>query len=188
MKRRDLLKSALLGTGAAVTGQAQVHRGWHPHVAAAAAAAGKAEEAAWKPLLFDGHQNETVVALSELIIPASDTPGAKEAQVNQYIDLMLHDVEPDKGHAFLMGLGWLDGYAIRKHGSPFVKCGADQQTVMLRSLDGATDEELKPGAEFFARLKSLTAQGYYTSKIGIDELNKGGRVPSTFGCQHDSHA
>ena len=43
----------------------------------------------WKPLLLDEHQNETLIILSDLIIPATDTPGAKEALVNRYIDLVL---------------------------------------------------------------------------------------------------
>jgi hypothetical protein len=87
-----------------------------------------------------------------------------------------------------MGLGWLDGYAIRLHNAPFVNCTAAQQIEMLKALDGADDPELKPGADFFREIKRYTIGGYYTSKIGIDELNKGGRVPSTFACEHDGHA
>ena len=132
-------------------------------------------------MLFDEHQNETVVALSELIIPATDTPGAKDARVNEYIDLMLHDVAPDRGHAFLKGLGWLDGHAIGLHGAPFVALEDAQQVAILESLDGSEDPRLKAGAEFFARLKRLTVEGYYTSRIGIAELNKHG-VPASFGC------
>jgi hypothetical protein len=184
MNRRQLIKSAVLAsTGSALGGQT------HTHLAPASAAAAQAAQGeAWKPMVFDGHQNETVIALSELIIPATDTPGAKAAKVNEYIDLMLHDVAEDKGHSFLMGLGWLDGYAIRKHNAPFVGCTEAQQVEMLKSLDGATDPELQPGAEFFRDVKKLTVDGYYTSKIGIDELNKGGRVPATFACEHESHA
>ena len=153
---------------------------------APAVAAQASAEAAWTPLLFDAHQNETVVALTELVIPATDTPGAKAAKVNEYIDLMLHDVEPDKGHAFLKGLGWLDGRAIGLHGAPFVALGESDQVAILESIDGAKDPELAPGAEFFARLKRLTVEGYYTSRIGIAELNKNG-VPSTFACEHETH-
>ncbi len=138
-------------------------------------------------MLFDSHQNETVVALSELVIPTTDTPGAEAAKVNEYIDLMLHDVAPDKGHGFLKGLGWLDGHAISLHGSPFVALEEKRQIAILESLDKAEDPELAAGAEFFARLKRLTVEGYYTSRIGIAELNKHG-VPSTFACEHGDHA
>jgi hypothetical protein len=180
LKRREILKGVVAGAGAvAAPAAAQQHQ----HAAGQAAGAPGASE--WKPLLFDAHQNETVVALSEMIIPATDTPGAKEAKVNEYIDLILHDGPPERRNGFLAGLAWLDGYAIRQHEKPFVRLTADQQTAMLRGLDGATDTSLKPGVDFFNDLKRLTVSGYYTTKIGIDELNKGGRVPATFGCTHN---
>ncbi len=189
MNRRQLLKSAILGSGAAVSlpAHSPAATPLAANAAASMAAAQAAQAGAWKPLVFDEHQNRTVVALTELMIPATDTPGAKQARVNEYIDLVLHDVEPDLGHRFLMGLGWLDGYALRRHGAPFVDCSEEKQVAMLAALDGAKEPDLEPGAEFFADLKRLTVEGYYTSKIGIDELNKGG-VPETFGCQHDGHA
>ena len=184
MKRRDLIKSAVLGAGAAATSSAQ-----HVHVTtiAPAAAAAAHAEAAWTPTVFDAHQNETVIGLTELIIPTTDTPGAKAAKVNEYIDLMLADVAEDHGHAFLKGLGWLDGHSIKLHKAPFVKLSEAQQVKILETLDGAKEEELQPGGDFFKELKRMTVTGYYTSKIGIAELNKDG-VPSTFACTHESHA
>ncbi len=181
MQRRDWIKSALAGTGAAAAAPLVTQIAPAPAAAAQASA-----DVAWTPLLFDAHQNETVVALTELVIPETDTPGAKAAKVNEYIDLMLHDVESDKGHGFLKGLGWLDGHAISRHGAPFVALDEKDQVAILESLDEATDPELAIGAEFFSRLKRLTVEGYYTSRIGIAELNKHG-VPSTFACEHDTH-
>lgn len=182
LKRRDLLRTAILGGAAAGSAGAQ-----HVHVKTIAAAQAAASNGPWTPQVLDAHQNETVIALSELIIPETDTPGAKAAKVNEWVDLYLADLAEDKGHGFLMGLGWLDGYAIKQHGQPFVKLTESQQVAILEKLDGATEEELQPGAEFFQEIKSLTVQGYYTSKIGIDELNKDG-VPETFACTHGSHA
>ncbi len=96
MKRRDILKTALFGTGAALSGQGPSHSNHLAANAAAAAAAAEAGEAGtWQPLLFDSHQNKTVVALTDLIIPATDTPGAKASNVNAYIDLVLNDGEPE---------------------------------------------------------------------------------------------
>jgi len=184
MERRDLIKSALLGAGAAASGVAAER---HVHVTTIAPAAAQAAAAAWEPLLFDAHQNETVIALTELIIPTTDTPGAKAAKVNEYIDLMLHDAAEDKGHSFIMGLGWLDGHALKLHDKPFVGLEEAQQVEILEALDGAEDPELKTGADFFRDLKQRTVSGYYTSRIGIDELNKDG-VPATFACTHESHA
>ncbi len=138
-------------------------------------------------MLFDEHQNATVVVLSELIIPETDTPGAKAAKVNEYIDLMLHDVADDQGHEFLKGLGWLDGHAHGLHGAPFVALEEEQQVAVLESIDGSEDPGLASGAAFFRRMKRLTVEGYYTSRIGIAELNKNG-VPATFACEHPTHA
>ncbi|MCB1020055.1 MAG: gluconate 2-dehydrogenase subunit 3 family protein [Acidobacteria bacterium] len=183
LKRRDLLKNALLGAAAASPAAAQQH----VHVTTIAPAQAAATGAAWKPQILDDHQNETVIVLSELIIPTTDTPGGKAAKVNEWVDLYLADLAEDKGHSFLMGLGWLDGYAIKQHGEPFVKLTEPQQVAILEKLDGAKEEDLAPGAQFFKDIKGLTVQGYYTSKIGIDELNKDG-VPETFACTHDSHA
>src|SRR5438445_11766535 len=81
MKRRDLLK---LGASVATTpalGIAQEH---------GHAATGTAKPAAeWIPELFDDHQNQTVIALVDLIIPATDTPGATAALVNRHMDHIL---------------------------------------------------------------------------------------------------
>jgi hypothetical protein len=186
MKRRDLIKSVVLGAGAAATGSAQQH----VHVteiapAPAAAAAGASQ--AWAPQVFDEHQNQTVIGLTELIIPETDTPGAKAAKVNEYIDLYLHDLAQDNGHSFLKGLGWLDGYALKLHQKPFINLTEQQQTAILEKLDAGEEDGLAPGAEFFRQVKKLTVTGYYTSKIGIAELNKDG-VPETFACTHESHA
>jgi hypothetical protein len=50
------------------------------------------------------------------------------------------------------------------------------------------DKERGPGNNFFRQVKALTARIYYNTQIGYQELNKGGRVPKTFGCSHGTHA
>src|SRR5579863_1923251 len=90
-----------------------------------------AQEAArgdWKPSFLDDHQNETVIALTDLIIPATDTPGAKAALVNRYVDLFLRDGDPIQAAGVIAGLNWLDGHSIQQHGHPFVRLTAAQQT------------------------------------------------------------
>src|SRR6202022_5129383 len=63
----------------------------------------------WKPLFLDEHQNETLIVLSDLMIPATDTPGAKEALVTRYIDLVLAADTHENQRAFLNCIGYLDG-------------------------------------------------------------------------------
>ncbi len=177
MNRRRLLTRTLAGAGAVATAKAQK-------------IAPKTSGDGWKPRFFDNHQNETVVALTDLIIPATDTPGAKQAQVNRFIDLMLSASPAEAQRRFLQGLAWLDGYSLRTYGAPFVKCSASQQTNILKSLDSnpGSSPELKPGAAFFREIKRRTVSGYYSSKAGYAELNKGGRVPASFGCTHSGHS
>src|SRR5437667_2963061 len=124
MKRRDLLK---LGASAATAPVAFAQQ--------AAKTAAIAPQSAWTPQLFDAHQNETVVALTERIIPATDTPGAKAAFVKRHLDRLLHDGPAADQERFLQGLAWLDGYAIREKGKPFVRCSEPEQIALLEVLD-----------------------------------------------------
>jgi len=212
-ERLDLLKSAAGATTLPVFGQHE-----HPQ----SAPGSQPTAPAWKAKLFDAHQLETVAVLADRIIPATDTAGAREARVHEYIDLMLHDGPAEPRADFIKGLGWLDGYALRLHGEPFVRCNAADQQSILAALSRFTpgtgqtlnragtpdraaeidrpikppvrpgpateaDPDLSPGARFFLQVKMLTIDGYYTTPIGIQELNKGGRVPAGFGCHHDEH-
>ncbi|MBL8176628.1 MAG: gluconate 2-dehydrogenase subunit 3 family protein [Bryobacterales bacterium] len=155
---------------------------------AAGALPALSQTAAWKPKVLDAHQNETVIALTELIIPATDTPGAKAAQVNRYIDLLLADGAATDRDRFLDGLAFLDGFAIRQHKAPFVKCTSAQQTAVLETLDRGGDASLESGHRFFRMAKQLTSRIYYATEIGFRELNKGGRAPAKYGCTHsDQH-
>lgn len=149
-----------------------------------AAWAAQAAKPGWRPSVLDDHQNETVITLTELIIPATDTPGAKAARVNRYIDLFLRDGAREQRERFVAGLNWLDGYALREHGHPFVHCSPAEQTAMLEALDQGSGA----GRNFFRQVKTLTSRIYYNTQIGYQELNKGGRVPASFGCKHSEHA
>ncbi len=148
-------------------------------VAVPAAALGQQVE--WKPLTLDAHQNQTVVVLSDLIIPATDTPGARDANVNRYIDLFLTDGSEADRNRFLEGLGQLDGYAVRKFGKTFIDATKDQQITILKEFSAGTAG--KPSQNFFTQAKMLTSRIYYNTAIGFRELNKGGRVPRSFACK-----
>lgn len=171
MNRRDILKlTATLATAPA-------------GLAAQEEAAAKATAASWTPAVLDAHQEATVVALCELMIPATDTPGAKEAQVDRYVDLFLRDGPSEESAQFLDGLGWLDGYARRRFGHAFVSCTREQQTAVLEALSSSREPGLAPGRRFFEAAKDLIARIYYNTEAGYAELNKGGRVPGSFACR-----
>jgi len=201
--RRDALKKMAVGAGAMtafpILGQAGVtpamaRAAAHMHGAQqAAAAAGVQPDPNWKPLFFDPHQNETVIALTELIIPQTDTPGAKAALVNRFIDLMLNDEDADKRKSFIQGLAWLDGRSLKTHGKPFADLSAQQQTELLTLFadPGNKSPEDEPGVRFFDDIKGWTIYGYYTSQPGmVQELHYGGgdyheEFPGA--CTHPEH-
>lgn len=181
MNRRELFRIGATGAATATLGAQHQHP-------VTDAAKQQAASPAWKPTVFDAHQNETVIALTECIIPATDTPGAKAALVNRYIDLFLRDGEPKRREQFLEGLSWLDGYSIRRAGLPFVRLAEDGQVSVLEALDKGGDPALATGHAFFRMVKAMTASIYYATEIGHQELNKGGRVPAGFGCDGANHA
>lgn len=174
MQRRDVFKFGALAAAAttATTAEAQT----------AAKSAGIA--AAWKPEAMDAHQNETLAAAADLIIPDTDTPGARAAGVHRHIDKLLAAGDDEQRHRFIGALNWLDGYAIEKHDRPFVKCSKEQQIALLTAMDEGNEDGMpQSGQMVFRGIKGLVSRVYYATETGFRELNKGGRVPKTFGCQ-----
>jgi hypothetical protein len=180
MKRRDILKLATSAAVVPAAGIAQQHEHSSPSPAAKA-------EPAWAPLFFDQHQHRTVVVLIDLIIPTTDTPGAKAALVDRHMDHLLGASPEESKQTIREGVGWLDGFTIRTEGKPFVRCEAERQVAILKVLDAGEQPDLAPGHRFFQRMKQLTVQLYYATEIGFNELNKGGRVPQSFACAHTEH-
>jgi len=147
----------------------------------------------WKPLFLDEHQNETLIALSDLIIPATDTPGAKEALVNRYIDLVLAADTHENQREFLNNLAYLDGESIRRYKAAFRYLSREDQNDLLHALayPGAISEwtgEALPdiGHTHFEELKKRIGIAYYNSQIGTRELGWDGNYTHGIyqGCEH----
>jgi hypothetical protein len=143
-------------------------------------------------------QNEVVVAMIDLIIPATTTPGAKEARVNEFMDLILTDwATPEERDNFLTGLNGVDTQSENLFGKKFLHSSAEQQTALLRVLDDtvdwhreilphhgsvpAKDRETQLHGEFFRVFKTMTLHGYYTSEIGFTKELQLEIIP---GAQH----
>jgi len=134
----------------------------------------------FEPQFFDAHQLETVAVIADLIIPRTDTPGARDALVHQHLDGLLSENRADVQTAFLEGLWWLDGYSMRVHSRPFLELDSITQMATLSDLSAAASPDLKPGKDFVANAKRWTARIYYSTEIGIAELNKEDRVPAAY--------
>ncbi|HEX4628802.1 MAG TPA: gluconate 2-dehydrogenase subunit 3 family protein, partial [Gemmatimonadales bacterium] len=86
--------------------------------------------------VLDAHQRETVATMAELIIPTTDTPGARAAQVHDFIDLLLAEWAPDDQRAqFLAGLQDVDARARTAYGTDFLTATAAQRGELLKTLD-----------------------------------------------------
>jgi glucoside 3-dehydrogenase (cytochrome c) hitch-hiker subunit len=146
----------------------------------------------WTLRVLTARQNEAVVTLTELIIPQTDTPGAKAARVNRFIDAVLHDARPADRDSFLRGLAWMDERSRALFGKDFLGATAAEQTALLTRLskEGNPDGEDRIGIEFFQAIKSMTINGYYTTEIGLrQELGDDGQLflGQFLGCTHPEH-
>lgn len=144
----------------------------------------------WVPSVLTASQLETVGTLVELIIPTTETPGAKAALVDRYVDGVLSTADADIRANFLNGLAWLDTRSASLFGGPFNAVTAPQQIDLLTRLAAAPSQEADTGAEFFTVMKAMTITGYYTTEIGLrQELEDPGvlMLPSYPGCTHPEH-
>jgi hypothetical protein len=146
--------------------------------------------ARWVPSIMNAHQHETVAVLVELIIPQTDTPGAKAALVDRFVDSLLAGAQRPDRTRFLGGLAWLDRRSKVLYARDFVTASPAQQAALLTNLSADGSVEDRAGVEFFTAIKSMTITGYYTSEVGLrDELGDDGRMflPGYEGCTHPEH-
>jgi hypothetical protein len=117
---------------------------------------------------LDPHQHALVDQISELIIPATDTPGARAALVADFVDVIVGEwYHDDERAAFLRGLADVDSRAQADFTRGFLELTEAQQTAILTGLE-AEARAMPPGSPppFFSRIKGMTLFGYYTSEIG----------------------
>lgn len=197
VSRRDLIRTVLLIGASAAFGSAL---SFSQTAASELTPAQRGEDESrqladpnWKPAFLNDGQNETLIALSGVIIPATDTPGAKEALVNRYLDLVLASEPAGSQQKFLDSLTYIDSESQRSFGKEFHSLTQEDQHDLLRPLAyplrpsrwGNKDHDYT-GVEHFDRLKSMIAVAYYTSEIGQRELGWDGSIThGPFqGCEH----
>jgi gluconate 2-dehydrogenase gamma chain len=181
VSRRDILKSLTMGAMASSVLRViplQAAEYAHHMVAAekAAAAAGT-----YTPKFFSARDFKTLQTLCQAIIPAdSDSGGAMEAGAPEFIDLLTSE-NPRYQLKLGGGLMWLDADCADRYGKPYVDCAPEQQKEILDliaySRNAEKDPGLSQGMEFFAFLREITADGFFTSQIGIKYL---GYVGNTY--------
>jgi hypothetical protein len=193
MDRREALKTLSLGTLAAsfvMTGcetpdarSSREHHFWK-HVT-------EEDLEKWEAQFFTDHEFETVRQLANLIIPADERSGnAEDAGVPEFIDFMMLD-RPEYQTPIRGGLKWLDVQCQKLYGNTFTDCSITEQTAVLDEIayPDVAKPEMKPGVTFFNRFRDLVASGFWSSKIGIEDIGYMGNRPTDWqGCSHEALA
>ena len=143
-----------------------------------------------QPKVFSSSQFASLELLVDAIIPTDDrSPGAKQARVADYIDLLVSEGDRRLSLEWLGGLAALDGEAVARFRAPFAKLTAAQVDAILQTISRNEKSPQTPLEEFFVLAKQATIRGYYTSKIGIhDELHYKGNVflKDFVGCETEN--
>ena len=127
---------------------------------------------AYSPQFFSPVEYITIEQLTDLIIPKDDSPGAKDAGVSEFIDFMAAS-DPELQEPFRTGLQWLEAHASKIHGSGFAALSRDQQNRILEALAFREKyvADQAAGQKFFNLVRRYTVMGYYTSRIGLAQLD-----------------
>ena len=131
---------------------------------------------------FTDHEMKTVTVLGDLIIPADDRSGsASDAGTPEFIEFMMKD-QPRHQVGMRGGLRWLDAQCLKQFEKKFVELGEAQQKEILDQIaypEQATPE-MSQGVNFFNNFRNFVSTGFFTSKIGIDDLGYVGNRPNVW--------
>jgi len=185
MKRRESIKVLAAATAFAWT-PAQLRR------AAESAANARAAGGVYEPQHFTAHEWDTVRLLVDLIIPRDARSGsATDAGVPEFMDFMLGD-DPDLATPIRGGLAWLDHACDDRYGKTFITASVGERTALLDDI--AWPKKAKPehsvGVAFFNSFRDLTASGFFSSKLGVQDLRYVGNtfVAEWKGCPPEALA
>lgn len=179
ISRRDILRTLAAGVAGGAVLQvipAEAAAFAHEMVMQEKAATGK-----YTPKYFTMKQYATVTSLCDSIIPKDDhSGGAIEAGAPEFIDLLTSE---NDNYALQLGGGlmWLDNYCGELYGNAYLDCTPAQQKETLDLIAYKANAKKQPalsqGVAFFGFLRKMTCDGFYTSRIGIDDLQYIGNVP-----------
>ena len=174
VSRRDILRTLAVGAvGGSVLQMIPAEAAEYAHQVVqkekAASAAGK-----YVPKYFSAHPYETLKSLCDTIIPKDEhSGGAVEAGAPEFIDLLTSENEEYQVELG-GGLMWLDNFCTDRYGKTYLECTPEQRTETLDLIayrkNAKKDASLSQGVAFFAFLRKLTCDGFYSSKIGIADL------------------
>ena len=146
----------------------------HEMAGQARAAAG----GAYAPKALSAHEYATLDALTDLVIPVENgKPGAVAAGAAAWIDMMASENDQLKG-IYTKGLAWMDTAMAGRGAKDFVSATPAQKTGLLDLIAFRRNQtpELAPGIEFFTWARRMTVDAFYTSEIGIRDIDYRGNT------------
>jgi hypothetical protein len=153
----------------------------HVHRSAARASGGKA----YAPEFFGPHEWATVRVLADIVIPADErSGGATDALVPEFMDFILNDPLAERREREALqtqvrgGLAWLDRECRSRFTKPFLDCAPEERTAVLDDIawPEKTRPERLPGAAFFTLFRDLVASGFWSSRMGVEDLQYSGNT------------
>ncbi len=188
LSRRNLLKLTA-GAATALAGSKWVFRatGDGRIVKAQTSAA-----SVWKPAFFSEAEAQQLAAVCDTIIPRTNTPGARDARVHEYIDVAMTVESESIQKRFRDGLSWLEDHCKKETKKSLADASAEDLTKLLEAISDKNEkipDGLKPGASFFGDVKTRTLFGFYTSREGwVEDLGRSEHVgmEKWIGCPHPS--
>lgn len=138
------------------------------------------EKALEEEKFFTEAEMATITILADIIIPKDDRSGsASDAGVPAFIEFIVKDM-PDHQVPMRGGLRWMDNICLKRHDKAFKDCSKEDQLKLVEEI--AYPEQAKPdmhqGVAFFSRMRNLTASGFFSSKIGIEDIGYMGNRPN----------
>lgn len=191
MNRRESFKTILLGTvaGAALVTTAgceqdlpEVDEGKELGLYGRTTAEIERDKKLLEAVYFNKEELEMIAVLSDIILPATPTAvAATEAGVVDFIEFIVKDL-PDNQLPIRGGLMWLNSESMRRYEKPFIELSDNQQISIIDDIaypdDNGEKPDLAAGIKFFDKIRGLVLTGYYTSKMGIQDLGYKGNQPN----------
>jgi hypothetical protein len=172
---------------------------WTPaqssHAAASvrAARAARATNTPFAPTFFTAHEYETVRALVDVVIPKDGRSGsATDAGVPEYMDFLMSDGSDGQRIAMRGGLAWLDIQTRRRFTKAFKECVEQERATILDAIawPARAAPDMSQGVAFFNSFRDLTAAGFFSSRMGVEDLQYQGNtfVAEWKGCPPEALA
>lgn len=184
MKRRDSLKTLLVGTvgGVAVSTTVSCREELSSEDISKDVSSiyGRTPEEQQRDakikaeIFLNEHELTTIAVLCDIILPPTDTAGAaSEAEVPAFIEFIVKDI-PAHQLPIRGGLMWLDGESNQRFNKEFIACAETEQIAIVDDIAYPDDKgerpDMSPGIKFFDLMRNLTLTGYYTTRMGLDDL------------------